>query len=315
MLLAAGRGVRMAPLSEVVAKPALEVLGEPLLASGWRLLVSAGCRPIVVNLHSHVHQVTTAARQAAGEDDRLLFSCESDLMGGAGGVEAVERHFSDGPVLVANADTWARLDLRWLRRVNTGDTIHLALLPHPDASRWRSVVLDEAGRVATILEPGISDPRPRYLFTGVQRLGAAVRRILPPGPSEWAEVWQSLQAKGLLLGTVVQGEWREAGDPEAYRRLVVDLLPPQGSWVHGTASISRGVLLEHSAVGAGCAVERGAELTDVVVTAGARIGQGCRLSACVVAGSFTLEPVTAQGRLLLPHADVPLISSTRVAQN
>lgn len=315
MLLAAGRGARMEPLSSVVAKPALEVLGRPLLASGWRLLVSAGCRPIVANLHSHPHQVATAARQAAGEDDRLRLSWENDLMGGAGGVAAAARFWSDSPVLVANADTWSRLDLDRLRDINSGSTIHLALLPHPDPSRWRSVVLDEAGRVAAILDPGIADPRPRYLFTGVQLVGSAVHRILPRRPGEWSEVWRSLQPEGLLLGVVVEGKWREAGDPEAYRRLVMDLLPPQRSWAHGTASIAPGARLVHSAVGAACVVERGAELIDTVVTAGARIGQGCCLRSCVVAGCLTLKTVTASDRLLLPHADVPLAIAGRVTQN
>lgn len=315
MLLAAGRAERMEPLSSLVAKPALEVLGEPLLASGWRLLTEAGCTAITVNLHRHPDQVAAAARRMDGRGSLLRLSREDTLLGGAGGVAAIRPRTHLVPFLVSNADTWSRLDLGALLRAAHPETVHLALLPHPDPDRWRSVVLDRSGRVAAILDPGDRDPRTRFLFTGVQRLGEQAVAGLPEPPCEWAEIWKTHQETGTLFGAVVSGSWREAGDPESYRRLVLDLLPGQCSWTHPLARTADSAVIEHSAVGARCAVGPGAELIASVLTAGARVGPGCRLAGCVVAGRVTLEAITAEGQLLLPDRAVPLQALRGGAQN
>lgn len=305
----------MEPLSSLLAKPALEVLGEPLLASGWRLLAGARCESITVNTHRHPDQVAAAARQMDPEGRLLQLSYEERLLGGAGGVAAVRFAGTNEPFLVANADIWANLDLRTLRRINSHDAIHLALLPHPDPNRWRSVVLDASGRVDDILEPGVIDPRPRYLFSGVQRLGGMVTDGLPDPPCEWAEVWQERQAAGKLFGLIVQGRWHEGGDPEAYRRLVLSLLPGQHSWVHPGARVAGSAVLLHCAVGKGCLVAAGVQLTSSVLTAGARANSGTCLAECVVAGRVTLEAVVAQGQLILPDRHVPLPMSGLPGQN
>lgn len=315
MLLAAGRAQRMEPLSTYVAKPALEVLGEPLLASGWRLLADAGCRPITVNLFRHPAQVAAAARSMDPERGLLELSLEEELLGGAGGVAAVRTPGACEPFLVANADTWSRLDLSALSRVAGDRTIHMALLPHPDPLRWRSVILDSFGRVDAILEPGEGDSRPRFLFTGVQRLGGRVTAELPDPPCEWAEIWREQQEAGQLFGVVVRGQWREAGEPEAYRRLVLDLLPGRRSWVHTDARVARSARLEHSAVGAGCSVGAGAEIVGTVLTGGARVRPGVRLAGCVVAGRVTLDDMAGQGQLILPHQVVPLTPAKHIFQN
>ena len=86
MLLAAGRGQRMEPLSSVVAKPALEVLGEPLLATALRQL-AACCEPLVVNLHRHPRQIAASVREVL-LGRRVRFSWEPELLGGSGGLAA-----------------------------------------------------------------------------------------------------------------------------------------------------------------------------------------------------------------------------------
>ncbi|OYW01084.1 MAG: hypothetical protein B7Z61_12815, partial [Acidobacteria bacterium 37-71-11] len=86
MLLAAGWARRMEPLSSTIPKPALEVLGRPLLASTLANLGRAGCARIVVNLHRHPERVAAAAREAVTGE--VLFSWEPALLGGAGGVAA-----------------------------------------------------------------------------------------------------------------------------------------------------------------------------------------------------------------------------------
>ena len=304
MLLAAGRGERMEPLSTVVAKPALEVLGRPLLASALEHLVRAGCRPIVVNLHRHPEQVEAAARAAGGA--ALRFSREPELLGGAGGVAAARAHFAPGPVLVANADTWSDLDLAPVLGELALDNAVLALLPHPDPGRWGSVVLEPSGHVAAFLAPGAAGPGERFLFTGFQALGDEIVRGLPDPPAEMGEVWRALLRRRKLLGVRVQGRWREAGSPEAYRALVAGLLGG-GSWVDPGARIAPGAELTASAIGAGCRVGAAATVRDSVVTAGASIAAGSEVRRCIVAGAVTVPRGSShEDALVLPSGCFPL---------
>jgi NDP-sugar pyrophosphorylase family protein len=308
MLLAAGRGERMEPLSSYCPKPALEVLGRPLLASAWDHLAGAGCERVVVNLHRHATRIAAAAREVAAGDARLCFSWEPELLGSAGGIAAARPLLGAGPVLVANADVWAQLDLAPLLAAGGDDLAVLALLPHPDPERWSSVVLGEAGEVAAFRPPGTPGEGPRYLFTGFQVLGGAVVAELPDPPAAIAPVWERLRERGALRGVLVDGDWREAGTAAAYHRLVLELLGGE-TWVHPQGAVNSGAVLHRSAVGAGCRVCGGAELEDTVVTAGAMIGEGCVLRRCLLAGPLHLRGAGELAeRLVLPNGSFPLAS-------
>jgi len=304
MLLAAGRGERMEPLSSVVAKPALEVVGEPLCASAARQLAQLG-DPFVVNLHRHPRQVAAAIREVLPHR-RVFFSWEPELLGGTGGVARARRLFSPGPLLVGNGDTVSALDLAALAAAVEPDCCTLGLVPHPDPARWSSVELGPDGRVTAILPAGAARRSDLFLFTGFQVLGAQVLASLPPPPGEWAPVWRRLRETGRLHGVVLQGRWQEAGDPRAYRDLVVGSLEASG-WRHPLSRVAEDVTLDRSAVGRGCSVGAGCRLTATVVTAGAAVGSRCVLEGCVVAGAFDLpEGTAAREALLLPTGRFPL---------
>ncbi|MBI4914249.1 MAG: NTP transferase domain-containing protein [Acidobacteria bacterium] len=299
MVLAAGRGERMEPLSSLIPKPALDMLGRPLLASAFDHLRAAGCGRVVINLHRHPALVAAAARQAAAPA-RPRFSWEPRLLGGAGGVAGARPKLGAGPVLTANADVWAALDLAALLAAGAPEAAVLALLPHPDPARWSSVELAPDGRVGAFLPPGAASRGDRYLFTGFQLLGAQVVASLPAPPAEMAPVWDELRRHGRLCGAVVTGDWREAGDPAAYRALVVELLAGTGR-AHPEAALGDGVRLDGSWVGARCTVGHGAELEATVVIAGAEVGAGCRLARCVVAAGARVEAgCTLADALVLP---------------
>ncbi|MFH1177488.1 MAG: sugar phosphate nucleotidyltransferase [Acidobacteriota bacterium] len=304
MLLAAGIGERMAPLSDLVAKPALEVLGAPLLASSLAHLRRCGCAPVVVNLHRHAEAVEAAAAVTAG-DLPLAFSREPELLGSAGGIAAARASFAPGPVLAANADVWAELDLEPLIERASAGTIVLALMPHPDPQRWGAVKLD-AGLVTAFLPPGGSAEGQPYLFTGFQIIGEQVLAELPEPPAQIQTVWRLLLAAGRLHGAVVRGAWREAGSPAAYLDLVLDLLGG-AVWTHAEARVDPGARLERTAVGRGCHVSVGSHLVDCVLTAGATVGPGCALQRCVVAGPVVLAGAgKASDALFLPAGRYPL---------
>lgn len=283
MLLAAGRGDRMEPLSSLIAKPALEILGVPLLASGLRALERAGCRRIVVNTHRHPEQVERAARAVASAATEVIISAEPELLGSGGGIAAARRWFGPDGVLVANGDVWADCDLSGLLAAGNDDEIVLAVVPHPDPARWSSVLIALDGTVEAIVPRGAALSGRGFLFTGFQRIGAEVVAALPAPPGEIGPVWEALRRRGRLRAVVVEGAWREAGTPAAYRTLVLDLLAGT-SWVHAGAAVAPSARISNAAVGAGCRIGAGAIVQGSVVTAGAGIGPGAVVSDSVIAG-------------------------------
>ncbi|MGD1146612.1 MAG: sugar phosphate nucleotidyltransferase [Thermoanaerobaculaceae bacterium] len=303
MLLTAGLGHRMEPLSSAVPKPALDVLGRPLLSSALANLRRAGCEDIVANLHRHPDLVAAAARSEGG--GTIVFSWEPDLLGGAGGVAAARSFLGDDDVLVGNGDTWGDLDLAPLLAARADGVAVLALIPHPDPHRWSSIVLGPDGPVTRFLAPGSDDPAERFLFTGFQLLTREVVASLPAGPSEMASLWDTLRRSHRLRGAVVSGRWREAGTPASYRELVVESLG-DGTWTHPSATVEGGCRIERSAVGAGCGVARGATLTGCVLMAGAFVGRDSELRDCVIAGPVTVSGEMLVGTLVVPHGRVPL---------
>jgi len=283
MLLAAGRGDRMEPLSSLIAKPALEVLGAPLLASGLRALECAGCRRIVVNTHRHGDQVAHAARSVASVATELIVSAEPELLGSGGGIAAARRWFGGDDVLVANGDTWSDCDLSGLLAAGRGDEIVLAVVAHPDPVRWSSILVAADGTVEAIVPRGAVPSSRSFLFTGYQRIGAEVVAALPAAPGEIGPVWEALRRRGRLRAVVIAGAWREAGSPATYRKLVLDLLAG-GEWVHGRATVAPSARVANAAVGAGCRIGAGAVVSGSVVTAGAGIGPGAVVTDSVIAG-------------------------------
>jgi MurNAc alpha-1-phosphate uridylyltransferase len=312
MLLAAGRGDRMTPLSSVLAKPALEVLGRPLLASSYSLLEQVGCSRIVVNLHWRPRQVAAAAR-AAARLVRPRFSWEPTLLGSAGGIGRARRVLDYGPVLVANGDVWADLDLSAFPTTVANDEIVLAVMPHPDPARWNSLRLAANGTVESIVLAGEVAPGEPFHFTGVQLLGAAVVAALPDTPAEMRPVWRSMLAHGRVRSAVVSGSWREAGTPAGYLQLIRELLAG-GSWQHPNSAVAQSAEVVGSAIGAGCVVEREAQVESSVVTAGAIIARGCHVRRCIVAGPG-VAPANARfpDSLLLPSGVHALLSPASTA--
>ena len=308
MLLAAGHGTRMEPLSSWIAKPALEVLGEPLLASALASLARADCARVVINLHRHPSQVARAARGARPQRTSLRFSFEPALLGGAGGLGHARRLLGPGPVLAANADVWSKLDLGPLFAASDEDAIVLAVRPHPDPSRWASLVLSADGRVERFARAGAVTPG-AWLYTGFQVVGSRVMDALPDTHAELVPVWEGLRERGRLLAVAVAGRWREAGSPKAYLRLVMDLLAG-APWVHVSATLGPGVVITGSAVGAGCRVGAAARLDGSVITAGATVGRGARVENCLIAGAVAIpDGEEVRSSLILPQLTVPLEAS------
>lgn len=315
MILAAGLGARMRPLSALVAKPVLPVLNRPLIHWTLERLARAGVREVVVN----THHLPGTIRRAVGNGDafglRVRFSHEAKILGTGGGPRRVRRWLGEGPVLLVNGDAWFDFDLRALVRLHRarGALATLALRPNPDPTIYGPIVTGPGGVIRSLA----GKPRPAAgtlsLFTGVHVLDPALLERLPVGRSDSVrDLYAPLVAEGeRLLGVRVKGAWYDFGGPSLYLASQLALLRGSSTrascLVDPAARVASGAALERAIVGCGSVIGRGAVVRrsvlwdGVVVEAGAEVvGSILASGVRVAAGERVVgEVVTRAQRLKL----------------
>ena len=294
MVLAAGRGERMRPLSLVLPKPALPVHDEPVIASALRLAAASGTRRIVVNTW-HLADAMERTLDEMRLDTEIAVSREDELMDTAGGIAlARDRNLlgDRGPVLIINGDGLLNLALDPLfeRMAQSNDTVSLALLPHLDPQRWSRVVLDPAGTVSCIKKPGVPEPgEAPFLYPGVMLVSRRALDTLETRPSAVAAcLWGPALAEERLGGVVVSGHWREVGTPLDYFAAVLARLNGRGV-VHASAHVHPSALIGAAFVGRGARIGAGAVVEEAVVAEGAVVGRNARVLRSVLLGAVSIE--------------------------
>jgi mannose-1-phosphate guanylyltransferase len=301
MILAAGLGTRMRPLTHLCAKPALPVLNRPLIERTVEQLVQAGIDEIVVNLHHRPGTVRAALRDVRRRGVRVRYSHEAGgILGTGGGPRHALRWLGDGAVLIVNGDVLFDFDLVGLiaRHRRAGALATLALRPNPDPTKYHPVLIGADGRVVRL--PGCRRARRgrACLFTGVSVVETAMLKRLAPGPSDSVRdlFAPAVDAGELVQGAVVRGAWYDLGTPELYRRAQLLLLAREqhggrghqsrwrGSLVDPAARVARDAVIERSVIGAGVSVAAGAQVKRSILWGRATVGKGARVADAIVAG-------------------------------
>ncbi len=314
MILAAGLGTRMRPLTLLRAKPALPVLNRPLIHWTLRQLARSGVREVVINLHHLPASVRAAVRQSEVPGLRVRYSHEAELLGTGGGPRHARRLLGDEPVLIVNGDALFDLDLRRLvaRHRSSGARVTLALRVNPDPRRYASVVLARDGRIV-----GLPGARRRgrgraLMFAGIHVVDPQLLERLPAGPSDSVrDLYACLVDAGeRVVGVPIRGPWFDLGTPELYRagQLAVlrrglggtrALATARGLIARG-ARVARGAVVRRSVVARGARVAAGARITDSVLWEGSSVGAGASVARSVIAGGEVPAGARLQGGVILP---------------
>jgi mannose-1-phosphate guanylyltransferase len=298
MVLAAGLGTRLRPLTLRRAKPALPVLNRPLLQWTLARLAAAGIREVVINLHYRPASVRQAAGDGRALGLRLHFSHERRILGTGGGPRRVREVLGDGPFLLVNGDVVFDLDLRRLLQGyrRSGARAALGLLPNPDPRRYGAVIMDRRGHIVSLA--GLPRPargRP-WLFTGIHVLEGRLLDRLPAGPADSVrDLYAPLLAAGeRLAGVPLQGAWYDLGSPKLYLESQLSLLAAgfggarQGRLIHPQARVDPAAEVRRSVVGAGSVLGAGVVVEDSVLWDRVRVRAGARVRRSVVTAGRTI---------------------------
>jgi NDP-sugar pyrophosphorylase family protein len=267
MVLAAGLGQRMRPLTLLRAKPVLPVLDRPLVAHTLERLAHAGARDVVVNLHHLPETVVAALEDGRRYGVRLRYSTEREILGTGGGPRDVRRFFGAEAFLLVNGDVLFDFDLRRLvdRHRASGACATLALRRLGDPRDYSAVVSDRRGRILSIAGRPRAARGTVSMFAGIHVLDPRLLDRLPSGPSDSVrDLYVPLLAERVPLdGLRLAGAWYDFGRPALYRDAQLRMLRGHGraqvllgpnARVQATARVGRSVVGARSRVGPGARV-------------------------------------------------------------
>ena len=208
MILAAGRGERLRPLTDSIPKPLLEVAGQTLLGRHLEHLAAAGFTRVVINV-SHLAQMIVAR---FGDGRRLgmtiEWSHEETPLETAGGIAQARELLGPDPFLLVNADIWCDYAFSGLRGLDLGRRLsHLVLVPNPPQHPAGDFSLENniVGNAAS----------PRYTYTGIAVISPQlVAGVAAGGKAPLAPLWRRAAERGEVTGELYAGHWNDAGTPE-----------------------------------------------------------------------------------------------------
>jgi NDP-sugar pyrophosphorylase family protein len=295
MIVGAGLGTRLRPLTDLCPKPAVPVRGVPLVAYQLALLAYHGVREVAINVHHLPELLIEAASRHCPPGLAIRFSHEAELLDTGGGVRRVAGFLRESdPCLLLGADMLLDADLARLVRLHRerGDAWTMLLRDDPRADRFGSVGVDAAGRVRRIGR--------RFALPGEMRAGVYVwanvvaARAFDHMPDrevfshldDWIAPWLAAGAADVRGEVLAPAEctWEPVGTPREY--LDANLAPPRlGYFDPDPLARARGVRFEAECViGAGASLGPGASLRRVVVWDGERVPAGFRAADGVYAG-------------------------------
>ncbi len=223
MILAAGLGTRLRPLTLERAKPAIPLLGKPLVIRLIEKLVQHGATDFRLNLHHLPRTIEDLFRADPWDSLRVSFSHEPQILGTAGGLMANAAFFDQGTFLMVNGDIVMEFPLEeaiaFHRQREALAT--LVLFPQQVPYRHSPIRIDEEGRFLNFkgIWPGGNPRAETYVFTGVHILEPEIFRFIPDG--QFYEINDQVYLHGLrnglkIFGFPVEGYWNDLGDPRRY---------------------------------------------------------------------------------------------------
>lgn len=268
LLLAAGLGTRLRPLTDLVPKPLVPVGDRPMLAHLVELVREAGFAPIVANAFHHADEIE---RFCAGEG--VAVSREDELLGTAGGIARAAALLGEGDVLVHNGDVLVSVELGGLLATHRarGAAATLAVVPRPPGQG--NIGARANGQIVRIRTISFAEGEIQGgEFTGVHVLAPRMRAALPPKGCVVGDAYMPrLRSKVADLYLHVARNFVDVGSVAGYVRANVEWLAASrlASFVGEGASVEPSVRLEATVVGAGARVTGAGALVRCVVWPGA----------------------------------------------
>lgn len=282
MILAAGLGTRLRPITQTLPKPMVPLCNQPLIGWAVESLLKEGIRDLIVNLH-HLPEAIESYLPAAFPDARFEFSFEPEILGTGGGIRKVQKSLSrDLDFFLVNGDTVQFAPFAELRaaRLSVDALAALTLRHAPDDDYFTPVWFD--GRRITGFVDGTGES---LIFSGSHCISSRVFAHLPH--RDVSSIVDDVYRKqhDVLTGVVDDGPWFDIGTPQRYIKASNEMLDLRFGGRSLLDDTARG-RATHSAVGARSVIE--GDVRDCAIWDDCRIGPDVTLDRCIVAHGVEL---------------------------
>lgn len=305
MILAAGEGTRLSPLTDDWPKPLFPVGDRPVISYLFELLKYYGVKDVVLNIHHLAEHIEKTLGDGSRYSVRISYSREKDLKGTGGGIRKAQRFWGEEDILVINGDNLLELNLAKLNLFHqaSGGIATMVLKPMGAYQNYTSIYLDQGSYIEEI------GGKPRslkgYAFIGTQILSPGFIKHLPSKTPAclvndgYRKILHSRKNSGRLGGFITTGYWREISTMQSYWEANMDFIkgksPPyyyrgreeftrRGLYVGKECRIGPRVNFYAPVyLGDGCEIGAGTTLgSNIMVGAGSIVGERCCLQNVIV---------------------------------
>ncbi|MSP40053.1 MAG: NDP-sugar synthase [Deltaproteobacteria bacterium] len=226
MVLAAGQGTRLRPITDGKPKALVPVAGRPMIEYALLLLRHYGIEEIVINLHHFGGQMENHLGDGGKLGLRISYSHEAELLDTGGGLRKARRFLQDDTFIVINTDALIDVNLAEVVRFHKKNqaSATLVLRPDADADRYGSMDIDGAGKICRFLDSRIDPPSTgtmrKLMFTGVQILQPKIfdymdsHGVVEKFSTTRQTYPKMLRAGEPLYGFCFEGFWQDLGTME-----------------------------------------------------------------------------------------------------
>lgn len=312
VVLAAGLGTRLRPLTAFEPKPLLPVGGRPMIVHTLARLEAAGCEAVALNLFYLGERIRDRLGSTFGKMP-LVYSEERELLGTMGALAPLRDFWKDAEVLVVvNGDSLCRWPLRQLLRRHrrlAAEATALVSYRARTEEYGGGVGIDVEGQLVSV-RPGKSfgEVKKRRVFAGAQALSPTLLEGMRDGPQDFVrDLWVPMLERGRPVHVhETRAPWVEIGTPEFYLRSVrtwvgARWLPSwlRRSWLAPGAKVHSDARVSKSVIERGAVVEEGAQVERSLLLPGARVTSGCLVERSILGFDVTLAPETSVKRRLV----------------
>ena len=317
MVLAAGFGTRLRPLTHRLPKPLFPILGKPVLEHTLHLLARQEVRDVTVNLHHLPETIEKRIGTAASLGIHLHYSREEAILGTAGGILRARRFLDGGPFVVLNSDIVTDIDLAPVLEFHRQNqsALTMVLTDANVTGIHDPIELDEHNRVVHLVgasSKNLPETTSQVTFTGIQILEPDIFDRIPTNQfcGTTSDVYPQMIEDGLpVYGYRHTGYWQDMGTREQYLEVHRDALDGKVSLpgaapsthtphanITGPVWFGRGCVISpeaqigpYAVLGDGCRVDTGAVIRNSVLWDGVHIESAARVEGCVIAEGVTVS--------------------------
>ncbi len=316
IILAAGFGTRLKPLTLGLPKPMFPVLNRPLLEHTLNFLSSNGIQDIIINVHHLPEKIVEHFGNGADFGVRLQFSREEEILGTAGGLKKAQSFLEKETFLVMNSDVFADIDLDTVLSFHKEKNSCLTLVVRKDAEpeKYEPIEMADDGRITRFVNASIKNPpatTQRVMFTGIQIMEPEIFSRIPAGKfyGTAEDVFPAMIEEGLpVYGILHKKYWIDMGTRETYIQAQADALEgklalktspsrnPEGPLVVPPVHIGEDCEISNNAqvgpyavLGDGCRLRSGTVVENSILWAGATIGSGATVKNSIIGKGVAVE--------------------------